>query len=219
MTEELPSRKSTAPHRGGRPLQLSDAARRAEVLKAAEHVFVRHGYYAAKMDDITERSGMSKKTIYRLFESKEALFDALLVDRFAVLSLPVKEDPREPAAALETIMLQLALFVLSQRQIKLLRLLIAEAPRSPETVRAFERLGLGAGKGTLEQWFAVQAERGVLPIKDPLKAASMLFNLAVGDMYLSLLMRLGRQPTRAQITVRVREAIDIFMAGLATGHI
>src|SRR6266699_3404658 len=71
--------------RRGRPCQIAEPERRQLLLDAAESVFVELGYSSASMDDIARRAGMSKKTLYRLFETKEALFAAVIAARRATL--------------------------------------------------------------------------------------------------------------------------------------
>lgn len=61
--------------RGGR---LPRQARRAQLLDAAQQVFVAVGYHAAAMDDIAERAGVSKPVLYQHFPSKLELYLALL---------------------------------------------------------------------------------------------------------------------------------------------
>jgi AcrR family transcriptional regulator len=61
--------------RGGR---LPRQARRAQLLDAAQQVFVSVGYHAAAMDDIAERAGVSKPVLYQHFPSKLELYLALL---------------------------------------------------------------------------------------------------------------------------------------------
>ncbi|WP_191909018.1 TetR/AcrR family transcriptional regulator [Hypericibacter adhaerens] len=51
----------------------------------AEKVFVEQGYGAASMDEIAQDAGMSKKTLYQLFDTKEALFAAVITDRMLAL--------------------------------------------------------------------------------------------------------------------------------------
>ena len=52
--------------------------RRTQVLDAARAVFVESGYYAAGMDVIAERAGVSKPVLYQHFPSKLDLYLALL---------------------------------------------------------------------------------------------------------------------------------------------
>lgn len=52
--------------------------RRAELLDAAQQLFFTAGYEATTINDIIARAGVSKGGFYHHFDSKEALFEALL---------------------------------------------------------------------------------------------------------------------------------------------
>jgi AcrR family transcriptional regulator len=52
--------------------------RLAKLLDAAAAAFVEHGFQRTQMDDIAERLGVSKGTIYRAVDSKESLFAAVI---------------------------------------------------------------------------------------------------------------------------------------------
>jgi AcrR family transcriptional regulator len=52
--------------------------RLAKLLDAAAAAFVEHGFHRTQMDDVAERLGVSKGTIYRTVESKDALFAAVV---------------------------------------------------------------------------------------------------------------------------------------------
>src|SRR5262245_39951324 len=49
-----------------------------KLLDAAAAAFVEHGFHRTQMDDVAERLGVSKGTIYRAVDSKEALFAAVI---------------------------------------------------------------------------------------------------------------------------------------------
>jgi len=61
----------------GRGLRLPRTARRAQLLEAAQEVFVESGFYAAAMDDIADRAGVSKPVLYQHFPGKLELYLAL----------------------------------------------------------------------------------------------------------------------------------------------
>jgi AcrR family transcriptional regulator len=63
---------------GGGRTRLPRSARRAQLLAAAQEVFVASGYHAAAMDDIAERAGVSKPVLYQHFPGKLELYLALL---------------------------------------------------------------------------------------------------------------------------------------------
>src|SRR5689334_12511135 len=62
----------------GRGVRLPRTARRAQLLAAAQDVFVTNGYHAAAMDEIAERAGVSKPVLYQHFPGKLELYLALL---------------------------------------------------------------------------------------------------------------------------------------------
>jgi len=61
----------------GRGIRLPRSARRAQLLEAAQEVFVESGYHAAAMDDIADRAGVSKPILYQHFPGKLDLYLAL----------------------------------------------------------------------------------------------------------------------------------------------
>ena len=59
------------------------ATRRQEILQAARDVFAKHGYHAAKVEDIVHAAGIARGTFYLYFEDKRAIFEEI-VDRLLV---------------------------------------------------------------------------------------------------------------------------------------
>jgi len=51
-------------------------ARPREIVEAALEVFARDGFAGARLDDVADRAGISKGTIYLYFDTKEDLFKA-----------------------------------------------------------------------------------------------------------------------------------------------
>jgi len=57
---------------------IARAERRRQILAAAKHVFAEAGYHGATIGAIIERAAIARGTFYLYFESKEAVFGALL---------------------------------------------------------------------------------------------------------------------------------------------
>lgn len=53
--------------------------RPAEIIEAALQLFVERGYAATRLEDIARAAGISKGSLYRYFENKEALFKAMVI--------------------------------------------------------------------------------------------------------------------------------------------
>ncbi|PSU36263.1 TetR/AcrR family transcriptional regulator [Photobacterium lutimaris] len=54
--------------------------KRLAIIKAAKQEFIENGFLAANMNNICRSAEVSKRTLYRHFESKELLFEAVLTD-------------------------------------------------------------------------------------------------------------------------------------------
>ncbi len=63
---------------GQRPRARRKEARPSELTAAALELFVERGFAATRLDDIAARAGVSKGTLYLYFDSKEALFKAVI---------------------------------------------------------------------------------------------------------------------------------------------
>lgn len=84
-------------------------ARKNQIRQAALVCFVRSGYHQTSVDDISQEAGLSKGSIYTHFESKKALFLALLEQLVAdtglmrILSAEAHTKQEQFEAALESI--------------------------------------------------------------------------------------------------------------------
>ncbi len=201
----------------GRPRQIDETSRRKLLIEAAEKVFVEMGYGTASVDDIAKRAGMSKKTLYQLFDTKESLFAAVIAERRAALKAIIEAEccggAQTPQDVLRKFLGQVARFVLARRQSALYRLVIAESQRAPELARAFYREGPSKARLALTQWLALQHEQKTLVVPDPECAASMLCSMVIGEPQLRLLIGDMYEPDEAVIDERTRQAVDIFLQG------
>lgn len=81
-TERAP-RLSTKPP-STKPLRADAARNRASVLAAAQEAFAADGL-GVPLDEIARRAGVGAGTVYRHFPTKEALFEAVILDRITRL--------------------------------------------------------------------------------------------------------------------------------------
>lgn len=63
------------------PLPEPHSASRRIVAAARRH-FLAHGFRGVTMEDLADELGMSKKTLYACFPSKDALLEAVLLEKF-----------------------------------------------------------------------------------------------------------------------------------------
>jgi AcrR family transcriptional regulator len=88
--------------RGRPPAAEPGPPAREVLLKAAASAFARHGYAGASVDRIAAAAGLSKGTFYWHFESKEALFLALVEERIDAPARALMEVTRTAPAETAT---------------------------------------------------------------------------------------------------------------------
>lgn len=187
--------------------------RRRQVVAAALAIFLDKGYYGARMDDIAAAAGMSKRTIYQMFPSKEALFEALLAERMAAAE-PCRIDPAQPLeAAITELACDCASWVLSPGGIAITRLIMGEYARSPELGRLLKKQGYKRFMVSLEKCLSRLAETGSHRFEDVREAARMLIGMVVGDVHYDLLIGVGQGMSKAAIRRRADRAVGILLAG------
>jgi TetR/AcrR family transcriptional regulator of autoinduction and epiphytic fitness len=157
------------------PIRLTDRKRSAIVMAAAEQ-FRAHGFEATSMDRIAALAGVSKRTVYNHFPSKEELFEETLVELFqscaVVLELAYRSDLglREQLVELMTLKMR----TLTDRDfLDLARVAVAEAIHAPErALPVFARLG--EREEGVTAWIRAAQADGRLKPGDPSFAATLL---------------------------------------------
>ncbi|GAA3747493.1 TetR/AcrR family transcriptional regulator [Salinactinospora qingdaonensis] len=96
-TDPLPPRQSQ--HAGGRPpmSERRKAAFRLEIARSAVHLFTTRGVAATTGEDIAEVLGISARTLWRYFPSKESCVRPLLTSKLDAFVELLRECPREVA--------------------------------------------------------------------------------------------------------------------------
>lgn len=76
--------------------QAMRAQSRAQILKAARHLFAQHGYFNCKVADVAREAGMSSGNVYWYFSSKEDVLKAVLADGFEAQAALVADAAAHP---------------------------------------------------------------------------------------------------------------------------
>jgi AcrR family transcriptional regulator len=66
------------------------AESRRRILESAREVFFRDGFMAANLDEVAEKAGVAKGTLYRYFESKAELYVAVLGHNGAIFEAKMR---------------------------------------------------------------------------------------------------------------------------------
>lgn len=123
--------------------KITREARRERILEAALDIFSNKGFEAARLDDVAKRAGVAKGTLYLYFESKEDLFEQLIMTMVAPIIAHLKSIANDRSAsvpaAFETIFWMFQKEVLGTRRRLLMRLIISEGSRFPEIAAFYHR--------------------------------------------------------------------------------
>lgn len=199
--------------RRGRPKTQSDEQQASAVLQEARKLLLEAGYERMTMDAVAGRCRMSKRTIYKLFPSKQALLTALIEDhRASVFGLPGDYDHLPVEQALAQIF---RVDVDGEEDVErwaLLRVLKAESGKSEELMSILKANTADKIPQLLSGWLADQTEAGRLNVGEPDASAKILL-----DMMFSCIFdkhgKLCDWPVAAERRRHMRLCIDIFVNG------
>jgi TetR/AcrR family transcriptional regulator of autoinduction and epiphytic fitness len=193
---------------------LSDRKREA-ILKAASDTFRKDGFYATTMDTIAERAGVSKRTVYNHFPSKDVLFDVVTDAMWSQLVAPDETPPEEATridARLRGFIHHRLGALLDPELIGLFRVVLGEQVRSPELARAYmgprEKLALLG----LRELLAEETTRGRLHIEQLELASTQMWGLVLGPLFWPLVLGLRTPPDETERQIVVEEAVTLFLA-------
>ncbi|HSC36005.1 MAG TPA: TetR/AcrR family transcriptional regulator [Thermodesulfobacteriota bacterium] len=93
------TRKSIKEQSHARRGQIPKSARKEEIIRAAAKLFSQKSYHDVTMDDIAEKVGVAKGTIYLYFDSKEKLYLEIMEETYEEIeSILEKETAKSDPA-------------------------------------------------------------------------------------------------------------------------
>ncbi|POA48172.1 TetR family transcriptional regulator [Pseudomonas sp. MPR-ANC1] len=195
------------------PQRLTDRKREA-IIQAAIAEFRANGFEITSMDKIAATAGVSKRTVYNHFPSKEELFAEILNQLWTRISAEqsVTYDPEQPLRdQLRQMLLAKVQMMADENFLTLARVAIAATIHSPERAQNMvERMG--EREEALTVWIrAAQADGRLKPV-DPQFAAHQVQGLLKTFGFWPQ-MSLGQPPLDAEMQNAVAEsALEMFLA-------
>lgn len=150
--------------KGLAPRRRRKEARPQELTAAALALFVEKGFAATKLDDVAARAGVSKGTLYLYFDSKEALFKAVIregvVPAIEAGEAMLNEEPSEPALLLRRILLGWWERVGSTELGGIPKLMLSEARNFPDVAKYYDEAVIQRGQALIRGVVRNGIERG-----------------------------------------------------------
>ena len=154
--------------------RVTPTDRRERILDAAREEFAERGFAATRMEDVGKRVGISRAALYLAFDSKQALFRALVSE--VITDVMPKLLPNDygtlPAAALLRGFIRIAMARMASPETAFLpRLIVGEGRNFPELARFYHETALICVLGAVERLIIHGIDRGEFACADPKMAS------------------------------------------------
>jgi AcrR family transcriptional regulator len=210
----LTSDVKTRPAASDEVRSRDEGAKRSQILDGARTVFLADGFDAASMNEIARTAGVSKGTLYVYFDSKEALFEAL-----------IRQEKQEQAEQMcrfdhanhdvETVLREFGARFLDRMfrpsSLAHFRTVVAVAQKFPRIGRAFYEAGPEFGRKRLADYLASQKQAGIIAMDDPSLAAVFFLDLCKSCHMLPMLLGVAPVPSADEIADHMRAAVAMFL--------
>jgi AcrR family transcriptional regulator len=172
----MPRAKSAAPK-----WRRCPADRPEQIIKAALEVFGECGLANARLQDIAERAGVSKGTIYLYFPNKEELFREMIRQTAVAAIERAEQDnvPGTPTNQLLAFMRGYWAFVRSPLFLTIYRLVLGELHQFPDLARFYAHEVVARGQKLMAGIISRGIDAGEFREIDPMVAARMLAAIIV----------------------------------------
>ncbi|MBA1197642.1 TetR/AcrR family transcriptional regulator [Pseudomonas plecoglossicida] len=204
-----------APIGPGRP---KDLAKREAILEAAKALFLSLGYANTSMDAVATAAGVSKLTVYSHFTDKQTLF-ASAVMATCQSQLPELIFELPAGVPIDQVLLNIArnfhALISSDESVKLSRLIMAQGSHDPSFGRYFYEAGPKRILAEMEALLRNAADRGLLRVDSPWRAAEHFFCLIKGAPDYRLLLGCAPPLVGAEAEAHVREVVELFVRAYA----
>lgn len=155
MDRQVDTRRRRAP-------ALPAEERMEEILRAAAEVFTEKGFASARIEDVAQRAGIAKGTVYLHFASKEALFKALVETVVAPsvghMEELMRDDEIPSAELLRRVLGVVRGEILGTERRRVVRLVVTEGHRFPDIARLYHDKVIRRAMGLLRRI----VERGIV---------------------------------------------------------
>ncbi|AAW87429.1 transcriptional regulator, TetR family [Aliivibrio fischeri ES114] len=183
-----------------------------DIINAAKEEFIEFGFLAANMDRITSSAEVSKRTLYRHFESKEVLFESVLtiINDSVNESISYHFDPNKSTEEQLTEIAYKEIDVLYKTYgIALARTIVMEFLRQPEMAKTLIQNIYSIR--AITQWFRSAIEAKRLKDADPKLMTDVYVSLFQGLFFWPQVMHLDLEPHGEELSQKIETLTTIFL--------
>ncbi len=192
-----------------------DSPKRRQILDGARRMFLSQGFEGTSMQDVARAAQVSKGTLYVYFDSKEAMFQCLVMtecDRIQQTMRELGKGTGDVGEELCSIARQMIRMLLSEEVLASMRMLIGAGEKFPELARHLYASGPLRSRETLAAYFRQRNDKGELQIDDCLEAANEFLDLVLAGLQRRALLMMPRL-SPDEIEAFVIRRVERFLAG------
>lgn len=185
--------------------------KRGQIIEAAVSEFLESGFEGTSMDRVALRAAVSKRTVYNHFESKDALFRAI-VDIMAAEVNQALDLAFEPSRPIRDQLVDLAwaegTLLTSPDFMRLARMVLGETMRAPalaaEMNQKFERTAV------FREFMEAADRCGALRIPDIARASQQFLGLIKSQAFWPMIHS-GAVVSKDEMTRIIETTVDMFL--------
>jgi AcrR family transcriptional regulator len=199
-------------------MRTKTEAKRQAILEVATQAFRELGFERTSVAEICNRMGASKATVYNYFETKEALFIAVMFQssehEFEAIHKALDPNHDDISEALRQFGRKFLAFIYSAPVMAARRLITAESIRS-ELGKAYYERGPQKGEQLIQEFLARSMNKGVLRKSKAAVASCHYRSLLESEFIERFMFGLVGEITEREINEAVDRAVDVFMRAYA----
>jgi len=188
------------------------AGRERTLVNTAREIFIEKGVGATTIDEIARRARMSKTTIYRRYDNKQALLEAVINEEATVIAASLQNyelDTNAPTESLRKAADAIYEVATTRRNIEVRRLMVAQARRYPGLCENARKKLAEATAGRLVPFLEALMKKGLMRKLDARKAATTFALVVSGGMRPLFINELDPQEEQRQMKLDM----ELFLAG------
>ncbi|WP_408901305.1 TetR/AcrR family transcriptional regulator [Photobacterium piscicola] len=183
------------------------------IIEAAKEEFITHGFLASNMDRISTEAAVSKRTLYRHFESKEVLFVSVLtiIQESVAENVKYEFDPTKTLTEQLTAITCREVDVLySTYGIPLSRTIVMEFLRQPEL--ALNLIKDLYSTKAITEWFQQAISAGCIVDKNVMLLTNIYISLFQGLLFWPQVMNLAPNSEGKVLEDNIETIVSVFLA-------
>ncbi len=214
----LDDNKKLKPNREKNSITAKGKVRYQKILDAAYRMFLENGYEKVSMNEIVRKAGGSLATIYKLFGSKEQLFNEILEQKTQELFGGIKQERIQYEGRVRDFLTYYAKFVLSfvvsDESVLFHRLIIADGHKNNALLGKLLMKNRHSVVLILSEYFEGEKNRGSIEVQDTILLASQFFCALKDPFMFSKLIGVEIDTSSERLDMAIEQIVDVFCRGV-----